>query len=135
MAFNLPEYAISYTTNEDLSSDQYKFLVQDTSTGYVRKPTSQSEYLMGILNNVPSATPGGQLPAAVVLMGVTRLRVADAYSVGTFLMAEYNGASADDTGRGLNASGSLKYARAIQLQASTAADDIVAVRLIDQNPS
>jgi hypothetical protein len=135
MAFNLPEYAVSIGTNEDLSADQHKFVVQDVTSGLVRKCTGQAEYQMGIMNNVPTATAGGQIPAAVVLTGVTRLQVADAYAIGTFLMAQYDGASAANTGRGLNASGSLKYARAIMLQASTAADDIVAVRLIDQNPS
>jgi hypothetical protein len=94
MAFNLQEYSISVQASEDLSGDQYKFVVQ-TALGWVRKPTSQTEYAMGVMNNVPTAGitgAGGQIVPAVVLSGVTRLQVADAYSVGTFLMPQYDGA-------------------------------------------
>jgi hypothetical protein len=140
MAWNLQEYGTSFQQFEDLSADQYKFLIQETGTGqgWVRKPVSATEYAIGIMNNIPSAGitgAGGQIQPTVVLSGVTRLRVADAYSVGTFLMPQYDGSSTDNTGRGITAASSLKYARAVMLQASTAADDVITVRLIDQNPS
>ena len=121
------------TTGVDLSGAQYEFVMM-ASDGTVDK-CSGSNYATGIVDNVPSAAVDStdslfQFPVAVVLSGVTRLRVAAAQAIGTFLSPS----SAND-GRGDNASGALKYARAIALQTASAADDVIAVRLIDQNPS
>jgi hypothetical protein len=101
-------------------------------------PDSGTEYAVGIQSNVPSATVNTgdglyQVVPTVVLSGVTRIRVDAAYAVGTFLMPLYS-ATADLNGRGTTSAATPMYTRAILLQASTAADDIVACRLLDQSP-
>lgn len=117
---------VSVAAAEDLSSDQYTFVVL-TSSG-VRRPDSETETLYGILQNAPESGDA----AVVRLIGISKLAVNAALSVGDFVKAEYVGAS--DAGKGKSASGALAYARAMVLEASSAEDDMATVLLIDQIP-
>lgn len=114
----------SYVAAEDLSNDQYRYVVL-TSTGTVRRPDSSTEHAEGILQNAPAYGEA----AVVRLIGESKLQVNAAYAIGTFLKPEY--VSAADAGKGTTGD---KYARAKVVEASGAEDDLVTVRLIDEAP-
>jgi hypothetical protein len=128
MAYQLNFQAMSFIANEDLSTDQHKF-VELMSTGLVRKPTAVNTASVGILENNPAS---GQA-AAVSYMGVTKVKVNAAYAIGTYLKAHYD-AGLTGCGKGIEVSGFTGPARAIQLEASTADNQIVTCRLIDGVP-
>lgn len=116
----------SYVAQEDLTNDQYRFVVL-TSTG-VRRPNSEAEALLGILQNAPAVGEA----AEVMEIGRSKLQMNDAASVGAFIKAEY--VSATDTGKGKSAAADLAYARAMVIEASDAEDDLASVLLIGQLP-
>lgn len=130
---------VTFAPYEDLSTDQYKFVVLD-ATATVKKPTGAFQYPIGILQNSPSATSNAngnaQFPPMVRMAGISRLRVDSAYPVGTRLTAAYS-ATADENGRGTDSAvsaSSSEFTAAIMLQASTAEDDIVAVKMLECKP-
>lgn len=131
MAYNLSDTrTISFETNGDLSANQFCFVALD-STARVT-PCASATVALGILENSPSAASSGQYAATVAIDGVTRLCVGGAYAIGQMLVPTNN---SDGTGIGWAADGTaVKYVRAMQLQASTAAGDVVAVKLIDPSP-
>jgi hypothetical protein len=122
-----PVLVLSGPAAEDLSNDQYRWVVLGT-TGY-RRPDSETEVLAGILQNAPAA---GQA-AAVMVLGVSKLQLNDALGIGSFVKTEY--VSAADAGKGKDAAAALAYARAIVLEASAAEDDLGSVLLIGPLPA
>jgi len=111
---------------EDLTLDQYRFVVL-TSTG-VRRPNSETEACIGILQNAPALGEA----AAVRVIGVSKLQMNDAGAIGLFVKAEY--VDAADAGKGKTAAATLAYARAMVIEASDAEDDLASVLLIGQVP-
>ncbi len=127
MAKELPVLRESYKAIEDLSNDQYRFVVL-TSTG-VRRPNSETEICLGILQNAPA-----EGEAAVVMeLGVSKLEMNDAIGVGSWVKAEY--VDAADAGKGKDASAALAYARAFVLEAADAEDDLATVLLCGPVPA
>ena len=118
---------LSFPAAEDLTNDQYRWLVLDT-TG-VRRPDSETEVLLGILQNAPAL---GQA-ARVRLLGLSKLQMNDALGIGSFAKAEY--VDAADAGKGKTAAAALAYARAIVMEASAAEDDLASVLLIGPLPA
>lgn len=118
---------ISFPAAEDLSSDQYRFVVL-TSTGTVRRPDSETEALLGILQNAPAAGEA----ASVRIIGISKLCMNAALAVNSFALSEY--VSATDAGKGKTAAAALAYSRALILQASGAEDDLATVLLVGQVP-
>lgn len=112
---------VSFEAGEDLSADQYKFMVLDTASGKVRRPDSGNEYSIGVLQNAPAAGEA----AAIRIIGITKLEVNAALSIGQYVKPEYVGAA--DAGKG--AAGS-DYARGVLLEASGAEDDLVTCLLV-----
>ena len=128
MATQLNYQAESFPAGQDFSDIwQPHTFVQLGVTGIV-KPGSDAAQIEGILENNPLTFH----PASVSYLGVTKLRVDAAYSIGQRLMAQ--GGTGWTGGRGTD-SGAAPYAtRAIALEASTAADQIIMVRLVDGVP-
>ncbi len=122
-----PILCISFPAEEDLSNDQYRFVVL-TSTGTVRRPNSAVEVAVGILQNAPLV---GQA-ASVMVMGVSKLEMNAILAKGSFVSAEY--VSATDAGKGQDAAGALQYSRAVVVEDSAAEDDLAIVLLIGQVP-
>lgn len=118
---------ISFPAGEDLSNDQYRFVVV-TSAGTVRRPDSATESPIGILQNAPLSGEA----AAVRVMGVSKLQMNDAVGIGTFVGLEY--VSATDAGKGKDMSADLAKAKAVVLDASGAEDDLASVLLITPIP-
>lgn len=119
---------LAWKTFEDLSGDQYHFVVL-TSTGLIRRPDSGTEVAIGILQNAPVAGEA----AVVRIAGVSKLVMNDAIGVGSFVKAEY--VAAADAGKGQDASASLQYARGIVVEASSAEDDVGSALLLGPVPA
>jgi len=117
---------VSEVAAEDLSSDQYKFVVL-TSSG-VRRPDSADEIACGILQNAPASGEAAQLRVD----GISKLAVNAAVSIGDILSPEY--VAAADAGKGQDAGTNWKAARAIVVEAAGAEDDLAGVRLIGPFP-
>ena len=118
---------LSFPAIEDLSNDKYRFVIL-ASTG-VRRPDSETEVAIGVLQNAPVSGEA----AVVRVMGVTKLEVNAALGVGAFVMPEY--VSATDAGKGKTAAAALAYARGVVLEASGAEDDLGSILLIGQVPA
>ena len=117
---------LGYVAAEDLTNDQYRFVVLG-STG-VRRPDSETEIALGILQNAPAINEA----AAVRVIGVSKLQMNDALAVNGTVMAEY--VSAADAGKGKTAAAAPAYARGLVLEASGAEDDLASVLLLPVNP-
>jgi hypothetical protein len=127
MSTENPVLIISAKAAEDLSSDQYRWVVL-ASTGF-RRPDSEVEVVTGILQNAPVAGEA----ASVMALGISKLQMNDALGIGSFVKAEY--VSAADAGKGKTAAAALSYARAIVMEASGAEDDLASVLLIGPLPA
>jgi hypothetical protein len=117
---------LSFPAIEDLSNDQYRFVVL-TSTG-VRRPNNETEACIGILQNAPVEGEA----AAVRVIGVSKLQMNDAGATGLFVKAEY--VDAADAGKGKTSVAALAYSRAMVMEAADAEDDLASVLLIGQVP-
>ena len=117
---------ITETAAEDLSSDQYKFVVL-SSTG-VRRPNSADEIAHGILQNAPESGDAAQ----VRIDGISKLVANAALAIGKIVSPEY--VSAADAGKGQDAGTNWKAARGIVVEAAGAEDDLAGVRLIGPFP-
>lgn len=122
MATELKLMDVSYLAAEDLSSDQYRFVVL-TSSGTVRRPDSATEVALGVLQNDPAS--GGV--AVVRIQGISKLRAGKSLAVGTFVAPEY--VSATDAGKATRAVAGAPYARGLVLEAAGAEDDLASVLL------
>lgn len=118
---------LSFPAAEDLSNDQYKWIVLGTSG--VRRPDSETEVVLGILQNAPAINEA----AAVRVIGQSKLEMNAALGIGSFVKAEY--VDAADAGKGKDAAAALAYARAIVIEASEAEDDLASVLLIGPLPA
>lgn len=128
MAYEIQVLDISLEAAEDLSDDQYKFVVMDGTSGKARRPDSATEYSLGVLQNAPESGEA----ASIRVLGISKLCANAALSIGTFVMPEYVGAA--DAGKAASAAANYEYARAYLLETSGAEDDLVAALLIGPNP-
>lgn len=128
MAFENKILDLTFEAAEDLTSDQYSFVVL-TSTGTVRRPDSEAEAALGILQNAPASGEAAQ----VRISGVSMLTANNALAIGTFVMQEY--VSANDAGKGKTSAGDPKYTRALVIGASGAEDDLCTVLLTSPFPA
>ena len=129
MAYNQhQERTYTAQCGADLSENQFQFV--KISTGELLMPCAVNETALGILTDVPSLNANGQYCGTVAVDGITRLAVADAYPIGTFMVPGTDGYGYSVAG----ASSSEQYIRAYTLQASGKAYDVVPVKLIDPHP-
>jgi hypothetical protein len=129
---------ISMEPAEDLSYDAFKFLAQvdngTTGAQFQVVKGGAGARPVGVLAEDCSGTAyasvgitgalGYQFPAAIVVDGVTKVVVDDAYSPGTYL------GSATGTVIGYGTQVARANARAFTLEGSTKAGDVVAAQLI-----
>jgi len=128
MAYEIPILDVTYEAAEDLSNDQYKFVVLDSTSKKVRRPNSATEIAEGILQNNPES---GE-EALVRKAGISKLVVNAAVAVGDLLSPEY--VSAADAGKGQDASANFGYARARVIDPAGAEDDLATVELVGPFP-
>ena len=115
---------------EDLSSDQYKFVVIDSTSGKARRPDSALERASGILQNAPAAGEAAVI-RPVGCGGISLLQVNAALGIGDIVRPEYVGAA--DAGKGATA-GNSGLGAAVLLEASSAEDDLVSCLLLSMQP-
>src|SRR3989304_4280531 len=89
--YNIP----GLEAGEDLSTNQYRWVVQDATTKKVRRPDSATEIPLGILQNAPKSGDG----ATVCSDGVSKLVVGGVVAVGDRVGMEY--VDAADAGKGV----------------------------------
>lgn len=121
MSFENGILDISFPAAEDLTNDQFRWVI--LSGASVRRPNSEAEVALGILQNAPKIYEA----AVVRVIGVSKLQANDALAVGTFIKAEY--VSAADAGKGKDAAGDLAFARGYVVGAAAAEDDLCSVML------
>jgi len=119
---------LSFEADEDLTNDQYRFVVL-TSAGKVRRNDSETEVAIGVLQNAPDAGEA----AVVRVSGTTKLQANDALGIGTFVMPEY--VSATDAGKAKTSVGAPAYTRALVVAASGAEDDLCSALLTSVFPA
>jgi hypothetical protein len=112
---------LSFPAAESLASDQYKFVVLNSS-GAVRRPDSADEVPIGILQNAPAINEA----ASVRVIGCSKLEVNAAAAIGAHVGPEY--VSATDAGKGalVDPAG----ASAVVIEAASAEDDLASVLLL-----
>jgi len=123
MAIQYEGLDIAFEAAEDLSSYQYRFVVQATDTT-VRLANAGTDVPLGVLQNAPES---GET-AVVRVTGISKLVMNAAVAVGARLKMEY--VSATDNGKGDAADTEGDQERGICVQASGAEDDIGAILLI-----
>lgn len=128
MATEIKILDLTWPAAEDLSSDQFKFVVLNSS-GQVRRPDSASEVAAGILQNAPGAGEA----AVVRVIGASKFEGNAALGIGTFIGPEY--VDAADAGKGQDNAGSLAYARAVVIEATGAEDDLGSCLLLGMCPA
>lgn len=128
MAYEIKVLDVSYAAAEDLSDDQFKFVVLDSTNKTVRRPDSATEVAEGILQNAPASGEAAQ----VRVEGISKLVCNAALAVGKIVKPEY--VSASDAGKGQDAGTNWGFARAIVLDPAGAEDDLATVRLIGPYP-
>lgn len=114
---------VSYPAAEDLSADQFRFVV--LASGKVRRPDSTAERPHGILQNTPVAGEAAQVRIA----GISKLRAGGAITEGAMTKAEY--VSAADAGKGAATTSAGDYIRGICVEPAGAEDVLASVRLAD----
>ena len=90
---------VTFEAGEDLTPDQYRFVVLDTDTT-VRRPnnaTTDRPKIIGVLQNAPD---DGEA-AVVRVKGVSKFVPGEAILMGEYVKVQY--VDADDAGKGLDA--------------------------------
>lgn len=128
MATEIAILDVSYLAAEDLSSDQYRFVVL-TSTGTVRRPDSEADIAIGVLQNDPAS---GEV-AVVRVQGFSKMRAASALAINTFVKPEY--VSATDAGKAERAIANPQFTRAMVVESAGAEDDLASVFLVGPSPA
>ncbi len=125
MAWDLPQTIVSYEAAEDLSNDQYRFVVL-TSAETVRRPDSATEWAEGILQNAPLAGEN----ADVCVAGYSKVVGGEDLLINEEVKAEY--VSASDAGKGLVPAGTATHrVRGKVIIPTAAEDELATVRLVD----
>lgn len=91
---------ISFAADEDLSSDQYRIVVLDATSGKVRRPNAATDIPLGVLQNAPVADE-----AAVVRPigcgGISKVQLGATLAINAIVGGEY--VSATDAGKAIAA--------------------------------
>jgi hypothetical protein len=127
MAWEVPVLDLSFEAAEDLSDNQYRFVMLNSS-GNVRRPDSADEVALGVLQNDPES---GQA-ASVRVMGVSKVVANAALTVGEFVSPEY--VDAADAGKAQDAGTNWKATRGQVVVASSAEDDLASILLCGPYP-
>lgn len=117
---------LSFEAAEDLSNNQYRFVV--LASGKVRRPNAQDEIPFGILQNAPASGEA----AAVRRMGISKLEAGAALTENTFVRLEYN--DADDAGKGVPLVTNEGYAAGLVIEGADAEGELASVDILQATP-
>jgi hypothetical protein len=109
---------------EDLSNDQYRFVVRNSS-GEARRPDSASEVAEGVLLDAPDAAGKG---ASIGVSGYAKVEAGEALAINDLVCPEY--VDAADAGKAIKAT-YQKNVRGIVVEPADAEGDLAGIRLFD----
>lgn len=121
MAYEIGILDIPFTAQEDLSDDQYRIVVLNTTYKTVQRPDAGSDIPLGVLQNNPAA---GE-PAQVRVLGVSKVRAGETIAPGEYIKLEY--VSATDAGNALDADVALDKAIGMCVEGGDDGDLITAI--------
>ena len=127
MTVEVPILDISYMAAEDLSDDQFRAVVLNSSR-QVRRPDAAGEIATGVLLNAPESGEA----ATVRKAGIVKWEAGEALAVGTFVAPEY--VSAADAGKAVDCGTNWAACRGIVVEAAGAEGDLAGVWLIGPFP-
>lgn len=115
---------LSFEANEDLSADQYRFVVYDTTAKKVRRPDTKAERPLGILQNDPAASGRA---AVVRISGRSKLRAGGVLALNDRVVPEF--VSAADAGKGLVVASGYNWVGGIvrEILGTVAEDELVGI--------
>lgn len=113
---------VSREAAEDLSSDQYRFVVLDA--GKIRRPNSASEIAFGVLQDAPESGRAG----SVCVQGITKVVGGGALTENSYVKPEYNDAS--DAGKAVVTTTADDNVRGIVVDPTTAEDEVGSILLM-----
>jgi hypothetical protein len=123
MSFELRGIDLTFPAEEDLSADQYRYVVL-TATGTVQRPDAATDIPVGILQNAPAAD--GAAVVRLLGAGASKAVLGATLAIGALVQAEYVGAA--DAGKAI-AAASTGYPAGQVLQGG-AEDDLGTVLLV-----
>lgn len=121
MAYEVPVLDVPFEAGEDLSSDQYRFVI--LSSGKVYRPNATTDKAIGILQNDPESGEA----ASVRMFGISKLVAGETIAENEYVKLEY--VSASDAGKGLDADVALDLASAFCLEGGDE-DDLITVAVL-----
>lgn len=125
MSWDIRGIDIAMEAAEDLSADQYHFVIQDATSGKLRRPDAANERALGVLQNAPLAGEA----AVVRTDGISKVVANAALAVGALVTPEYVGAT--DAGKAAATTTARIKVRGVVLEASGAEDDLAVIRLVE----
>jgi len=96
MSFELRGIDLTFPAEEDLSNDQYRYVVL-TATGTVQRPDAATDIPVGILQNAPAA--GAAAVVRLLGSGASKVVLGATLATGARVAAEYVGAA--DAGKAI----------------------------------
>lgn len=119
-------FVISELSAEDLSSDQFRGLIRDKTSGKLRRPNSKIERPEGVLQNAPAAA---DREASMMVDGYTKMRAGGVLARGDRVVLEY--VSAADAGKAIKSEAGYHYVigEVTDLLGTIAEDEYVQVHL------
>jgi hypothetical protein len=123
MAWEQPILDVGYEAAEDLSGNQYRFVVLDVATKKIRRPDSAYERPEGILQNNPSAGQRGQVRVA----GYSKLWAGGPLAMNDLVGVEF--VDATDAGKGIALPAAAHVAYATVVEPCAAEDQLATVKL------
>lgn len=127
MAWEKLATVLSLPADEDLSSDQYRIVVLDATSGKVRRPNAATDIPLGVLQNAPTAADQAAVVAPIGCGGVSKVVAGvGAQAIGAIVQMEY--VSASDAGKAI-AAAATGYPVGVIVCAAAAEDDLASVLL------
>jgi hypothetical protein len=89
MAFEIKGIDISLPAAEDLSSDQFRIVVQDATSGKVRRPNAATDIPLGVLQNAPSAVDKAAVVRPIGCGGISKVQLGATLAINAIVAMEY----------------------------------------------
>jgi len=105
MAWENKVMDLTFEAGEALTSDQYRIVILDATTGKVRRPDAITDIPLGVLQNAP-ASGEAAVVRPIGCGGVSKVVLAGTLTTGTIIACEYVGAA--DAGKA-QAAASTQY--------------------------
>ena len=97
MAWENKVMDLSLKADEDLSSDQYRYVVKDATSGKIRRPNAATDKILGILQNAPENEDEAAVVRPLGCGGTSKVVLGATLAEGTIVACEY--VSATDAGK------------------------------------